>query len=82
MTEKEESGIKQLKNKAQIYYDKSILVRIVDKNGTWYSGKIIEQPSADFLMIEDMRFGKTPLFFIEMSVLENYRPKNGAIKNG
>lgn len=57
--------------KSRIFMEKTIAIHIEKKDGFWLNG-IISEVSTEFLIIEEFKKGKMPVFFIEMKKLEPY----------
>ena len=53
--------------RAKVFFEKNIPVHIKLKNGSFYNGKILEEPTQDFFFIFDGYSGKQLIFFIELS---------------
>ena len=54
---------------AQFYKDKKRAVHIAKKDGRFLNG-IIEEVSADYLILIDEKLGEMPVFFLEVLAVE------------
>jgi hypothetical protein len=61
----------ELKQKAQIFFDKNIPVHIITNSDKWLNGYITEI-SADFFIILDRFDGEQPIFFSEIRIFEKF----------
>jgi len=60
--------------KAKFYSDTSTPVHIMLSNGRFYNGKI-KYIGADFLLMDELKFGEVCAFFIEIGDILPYREK-------
>lgn len=56
--------------KAQYFFDNFISVHISKIDKEWLNGEIKEQPSMDFLMLQEKKKGLIPVFFLEIFDIE------------
>lgn len=60
--------------KAQFYKDSNSQVHITLENNRFYNG-IIKYIGADFLLLDELKFGEVCAFFIEIQDIVPYREK-------
>ena len=58
-----------IEEKAKVFSDKKIQVHITKKNGSWLNGSITEL-NADFLMLQELKEGLMPVFFLEIKNIQ------------
>lgn len=68
MTKQEEE---MFMKKSKVFFDRDILVHIKKKNGSWINGKI-DDIRADFIMLNEFKYGLIPVFYAEIFELEKY----------
>lgn len=74
----ERNDFGHLKEKINYFKKNNSKIHIVLKNEQFYNGFIIEE-SADFFIMNDLKLGKTPIFYLEIKVIEPYKPKENHI---
>ena len=60
--------------KAKFYFDSNTPVHINLSNGRFYNG-MIKYLGADFLLMDEMKFGEVCAFFVEIEDIIPYREK-------
>ena len=60
-----------MKRKAQVFLDRETPVHISDKTDSWHNG-FIKEISADFLVLDEFKFGEQVIFFSEIVKFESY----------
>jgi len=63
-----------IKKKAQFYLDTNTPIHIPLSNNRFYNGKI-KYIGADFLLIEELKFGEVYAFFLEIEDILPYRER-------
>ncbi len=53
--------------RVKVFFKKKILVHISKKNGTFYNGYILEEPTHDFFFIDDKETGRQLILFVELN---------------
>lgn len=61
-------------NKLLVYFKKKIEVHIVLNNGSWMNG-LIKEVHADFVMIDERKYGLMPVFYKEVDSVRKYIAK-------
>ena len=61
-----------LKKQVRVYFKKKIPIHIRLENGEWLNGKIIEV-SPEFLMLNEFKKGKLPIFFSQIIDINKFR---------
>ena len=69
-----ENNNEAIGKKAKFFIDKNTSVHISLSNGKFYNG-FIKYLGADFVLIEDIRFGEMPAFFIEIIDITPYKER-------
>jgi hypothetical protein len=72
MNEKEK---KILQNKIKVFFDRSLPIHVVLKDGEWLNG-YIEEMKADFFMINEFEKGIMPVFFIEIHDVDKFKNRD------
>ena len=71
---------KLFNDKAKIYSKKKIPVHITKEDGEWLNG-LIKEVDSKFLMIDEFKKGKMPVFFREIVNIETYTGDREARKD-
>ena len=66
------------KGKAKYFFENKIPVHISKNNGFFNNGIILEF-SGDLLIIDDIRNGATPIYFLEIKDIEKFIEMKGGI---
>lgn len=69
--------IKILQQKAHYFFDRKIPIHITLKTSIWKNGNIIEPISADFFLLDEFKDGQMPIFFLEVSDIEEFTKDGG-----
>ncbi len=65
-----------IEEKAKVFSDKCISVHITKKNGSWLNGSI-KEVNADFLMLQELKEGLMPVFFLEIKNIQTLTKREG-----
>ncbi len=72
--DKDNDNVEFLKKQIKVYFKKKIPIHIRLENGEWLNGKIIEV-SSEFLMLNEFKKGKLPIFFSQIIDINKFREK-------
>jgi len=53
-------------SKAKVFYDRKIMVHASLKNGDFFNGYIVEEPTHDFFIMDDREDGDVVIFYLEL----------------
>jgi len=71
----DEQEKKVTRQKIHYFKEHEITVHIILNSGQFYNGTI-EEESADFFMLDDLKFGMLPVFYIQIKDVIPYRSMN------
>ena len=72
--DKDNDNVEFLKKQTKVYFKKKIPIHIRLENGEWLNGKIIEV-SSEFLMLNEFKRGKLPIFFSQIIDINKFRER-------
>jgi len=75
MNNEEQEGNKILYETLKVYHKNKIPIHIEKKNDRFYNGYILEL-AKDHLILDEVKLGAMPIYFLEIDVLEKMRIKD------
>jgi len=74
-----DDDLETIKRQVSIFIERGLPIHIDLENGKFYNGNIVED-SSDFFMIDDIKIGPTPIFYLQIKNVEAYKKKG--VENG
>jgi hypothetical protein len=62
--------------KIEAFKEKQIPIHLGKKDGEWLNG-FIDEISTEFLILDEFKKGKIPIFFVEILFIETFTKKEG-----
>ena len=68
----EKNRVEALKKKVKFFYENHIPIHIILNSKRFYNGEVTQPPNADFFMLNDYVLGEQPIFFIQITEVEQF----------